>query len=311
MENTLLIGDRVLVDRVSWRFSEPERTDIVVFHPPFDGPVLIKRIIGMPGDEVSLERRRGLHQRQEARRALRAQDRRPEPCPRNPSTTACRGRCRALHGAGRQLLRHGRQPHRQRRQPRVRAGDARASWWARPSLATGRRAASAALSRGSAAAAAAVNERFAFDLAAAGADGAAVAGADEAGRGCLAGPLVAAAVCLDYAELDEADLEALSGLDDSKRLTAPVARCCTREIVRRARQVVVVLCSPATHRSATACTAAISTALAAALERIDPAPDVRARRRLPPARLRAASTGRSSAATASPPPSPPPPSSPR
>jgi signal peptidase I len=54
MENTLLIGDRVLVDRISWRFSEPRRGDITVFHPPFDGPVLIKRIVGMPGDEVSL-----------------------------------------------------------------------------------------------------------------------------------------------------------------------------------------------------------------------------------------------------------------
>lgn len=55
MEDTLLIGDRVLVDRVSWRFSQPERGDIVVFHPPFDGPVLIKRIIGMPNDEISLK----------------------------------------------------------------------------------------------------------------------------------------------------------------------------------------------------------------------------------------------------------------
>jgi signal peptidase I len=54
MENTLLIGDRVLVDRISWRFSDPSRQDIVVFHPPFDGPVLIKRVIGMPGDEISL-----------------------------------------------------------------------------------------------------------------------------------------------------------------------------------------------------------------------------------------------------------------
>lgn len=54
MEDTFLIGDRVLVDRASWRFSEPRRGDITVFHPPFDGPVLIKRIIGMPGDEVSL-----------------------------------------------------------------------------------------------------------------------------------------------------------------------------------------------------------------------------------------------------------------
>ena len=54
MEDTLLIGDRVLVDRISWRFSQPQRGDIVVFHPPFDGPVLIKRIIGLPGDEISV-----------------------------------------------------------------------------------------------------------------------------------------------------------------------------------------------------------------------------------------------------------------
>jgi signal peptidase I len=54
MEDTLLIGDRVLVDRISWRFSDPQRGDIVVFHPPFAGPVLIKRIIGLPGDVVSV-----------------------------------------------------------------------------------------------------------------------------------------------------------------------------------------------------------------------------------------------------------------
>lgn len=54
MEDTLLIGDRVLVDRITWRFSEPERGDIVVFHPPFGGNVLIKRIVGMPGDELSV-----------------------------------------------------------------------------------------------------------------------------------------------------------------------------------------------------------------------------------------------------------------
>lgn len=54
MQDTLLVGDRVLVDRISWRFSDPQQGDIVVFHPPFDGPVLIKRIVGMPGDELSL-----------------------------------------------------------------------------------------------------------------------------------------------------------------------------------------------------------------------------------------------------------------
>jgi len=118
-----------------------------------------------------------------------------------------------------------------------------------------------------------VNERFAFDLAAAGADGAAVAGADEAGRGCLAGPIAAAAVCLDYAVLGEADLAALSGLDDSKRLTRPRREALYHEIVRLARQVVVVLFSPATidrdglHR----CNLR---GLARAIERLDPAPDV-------------------------------------
>jgi len=54
MEDTLLVGDRVLVDRISWRFSDPERGDIVVFRSPMPGPVLIKRIVGMPGDTLSL-----------------------------------------------------------------------------------------------------------------------------------------------------------------------------------------------------------------------------------------------------------------
>jgi ribonuclease HII len=47
-----------------------------------------------------------------------------------------------------------------------------------------------------------------------------VAGADEAGRGCLAGPLVAAAVLFDYERLSLADLRALTDLNDSKQQTA-------------------------------------------------------------------------------------------
>lgn len=46
-----------------------------------------------------------------------------------------------------------------------------------------------------------------------------VAGADEAGRGCLAGPLVAAAVLIDYEALSRADRRALGGLHDSKQMT--------------------------------------------------------------------------------------------
>ncbi len=60
MQDTLQIGDRVLVDRISWRFTEPERGDVVVFHPPFEGPVLIKRIVGMPGDTLELREGRVL-----------------------------------------------------------------------------------------------------------------------------------------------------------------------------------------------------------------------------------------------------------
>jgi ribonuclease HII len=47
-----------------------------------------------------------------------------------------------------------------------------------------------------------------------------VAGADEAGRGCLAGPLVAAAVLIDYETLSNADRRSLGGLHDSKQMTA-------------------------------------------------------------------------------------------
>jgi ribonuclease HII len=119
----------------------------------------------------------------------------------------------------------------------------------------------------------AASDRFAFDLAAAGTERAVVGGADEAGRGCLAGPIAAAAVCLDYAALDAAGREALFGLDDSKRLTRLRREMLYGEILRLARQVVVVLISPATidrdglHR----CNLR---GLARAVERLDPAPDV-------------------------------------
>src|SRR3954451_17252844 len=47
-----------------------------------------------------------------------------------------------------------------------------------------------------------------------------VAGADEAGRGCLAGPLVAAAVLFDYERLSLGDFRMLSALNDSKQHSA-------------------------------------------------------------------------------------------
>ncbi len=44
-----------------------------------------------------------------------------------------------------------------------------------------------------------------------------VAGADEAGRGCLAGPLVAAAVLFDLERIGPRDVRALGRLNDSKQ----------------------------------------------------------------------------------------------
>jgi ribonuclease HII len=46
-----------------------------------------------------------------------------------------------------------------------------------------------------------------------------VAGTDEAGRGSLAGPLVAAAVLIDYESLSLSDRRTLGGLHDSKQMT--------------------------------------------------------------------------------------------
>jgi ribonuclease HII len=67
-----------------------------------------------------------------------------------------------------------------------------------------------------------------------------VAGADEAGRGCLAGPLVAAAVLFDTERLRPADIRALSALDDSKRQTPAVRAELYPVIMRLATKVVVV-----------------------------------------------------------------------
>ena len=81
---TLQINDRVLVNKFIYRFTEPERGDIVVFQsveggplPPAQNPVsrlidvlradgpdepqrqdLIKRVVGLPGDEVAVRRGR-------------------------------------------------------------------------------------------------------------------------------------------------------------------------------------------------------------------------------------------------------------
>ena len=66
-----------------------------------------------------------------------------------------------------------------------------------------------------------------------------VAGADEAGRGCLAGPLVAAAVLFDYERLTLSELRALSALNDSKQHTAEMREELYPKVLRIATRVAV------------------------------------------------------------------------
>jgi ribonuclease HII len=67
-----------------------------------------------------------------------------------------------------------------------------------------------------------------------------VAGADEAGRGCLAGPLVAAGVLFDYDALTTRELRALSALNDSKQHTAQAREELYPLVLRSALRVHVV-----------------------------------------------------------------------
>jgi ribonuclease HII len=67
-----------------------------------------------------------------------------------------------------------------------------------------------------------------------------VAGADEAGRGCLAGPLLAAGVLFDYEALTTRELRSLSALNDSKQHTADAREELYPLVLRSAVRVVVV-----------------------------------------------------------------------
>jgi ribonuclease HII len=66
-----------------------------------------------------------------------------------------------------------------------------------------------------------------------------VAGADEAGRGCLAGPLVAAGVLFDYEKLTLADRRVLSALNDSKQHSIEMREELYPRILRVAARVSV------------------------------------------------------------------------
>lgn len=55
MENTFQNGERVLVFKLAYKFSAPQRGDVIIFHPPIPSTSpFIKRIIGLPGERVEI-----------------------------------------------------------------------------------------------------------------------------------------------------------------------------------------------------------------------------------------------------------------
>lgn len=52
MKDTLKDGDIMILDKVTYRFSNINRFDIVVLK--YDGDLIIKRVIGLPGDKVEV-----------------------------------------------------------------------------------------------------------------------------------------------------------------------------------------------------------------------------------------------------------------
>jgi signal peptidase I len=51
------VFDRTVVDKLSFRFRDPERFEIVVFkHPLERSRIMVKRLVGMPGEELKVER---------------------------------------------------------------------------------------------------------------------------------------------------------------------------------------------------------------------------------------------------------------
>ena len=95
-----------------------------------------------------------------------------------------------------------------------------------------------------------------------------VAGVDEAGRGALAGPLVAAAVVLPPSRQVAVEL---AGLRDSKLLTAPARRVFSERIRGLALSVGVAIV-PAALLDAAGLTAAGQLALCRAVAALDEAP---------------------------------------
>lgn len=54
MNPTLQHGEYLLINNLAYYLNEPERGDIIVFHHPNSDLNLIKRVIGLPGDQIEI-----------------------------------------------------------------------------------------------------------------------------------------------------------------------------------------------------------------------------------------------------------------
>jgi signal peptidase I len=66
MTPTILVGDRIFVNKLAYdlkvpfttwhlaTWADPQRGDIIVFRSPHDGTRLVKRVVGVPGDQIEL-----------------------------------------------------------------------------------------------------------------------------------------------------------------------------------------------------------------------------------------------------------------
>ena len=56
MEDTLSDGDNLIVDKITYRFKDPERFDVIIFPPRYENESLyIKRVIGLPGESIYID----------------------------------------------------------------------------------------------------------------------------------------------------------------------------------------------------------------------------------------------------------------
>ena len=56
MEPSLSDGDNLIMDKISYRFRDPQRFDVIIFPVEFqENTYYIKRIIGLPGETVQID----------------------------------------------------------------------------------------------------------------------------------------------------------------------------------------------------------------------------------------------------------------